>query len=267
MNIIIFFTLGLLIGSFLNVLVYRLNVAESFATGRSHCPHCKKTIAWYDNIPLISFILLKFRCRSCKEKISWQYPLVELGTGIIFALIGWKFFALTDSTTWFRAFYYLATSGALVTILVYDFLYLEIPSLVLWPAIGFSIVCNLILDWAEATSIMSPLGTSTYLGIVAAFSAFIFFFLLSSLSREKWMGMGDAFLVILLGLILGWPQILLGLFLAFATGSIYGIMLVALKKKSMKSQVPFAPFLVVGTIITLLFYNQIINWYLGLFGF
>ncbi len=267
MLIAIFFISGLLVGSFLNVLVYRINAAEGFISGRSHCPQCKKTIIWYDNIPLLSFILLKFRCRYCKKKISWQYPLVEVGTGIIFAFVGWKFFILEDPKTWLATFYYLVVSSSLITILVYDYLYMEIPGLVLWPAIGFSVFYNLLTDWANADIIRNPLTSLTYSGALAAFLAFAFFFLLSSLSRERWMGMGDAFLAILLGLILGWPQILLGLFLAFAIGSLYGIILIILKKKSMKSQVPFAPFLVVGTFIAIFFWAPIADWYVSFFIF
>lgn len=267
MLIAIFFIIGLLVGSFLNVLVYRINAAESFIGGRSHCPDCKNTIVWYDNIPLLSFILLNFRCRYCKKKISWQYPLVEFVTGIIFAFVGWKFFILEDSETWLAAFYYLVISSSLITILVYDYLYMEIPGLVLWPAIGFSIAYNLVTDWAGADLIKDPLASLTYSGALAAFLAFLFFFLLSSLSRERWMGMGDAYLAILLGLILGWPQILLGLFLAFAIGSLYGVILIILKKKSLKSQVPFAPFLVIGTFIAVFFWAPIADWYAKLFIF
>ncbi len=261
---IIFFIFGLIIGSFLNVLVYRIRTAETIL-GRSHCRKCKNKIRWYDNIPLLSFILLKFKCRDCGDKISWQYPLVELGTGIIFAIFGAHYFILEDPTSWFLSFYYLSVVSAMIAILVYDFLYLEIPNILLWVSVGFAIVCNLLLDWYGINTGGNILKSLTYSGTLAAFSAFVFFFLMSSLSREKWMGMGDAYLVILLGLILGWPKILLGLFLAFAIGAIYGIILIVLKKKKMQSQVPFAPFLVIGTIITMLYYAPIAGWYLHFF--
>ena len=261
---IIFFLLGLIIGSFLNVVVYRINLAETLL-GRSHCPKCQKTIRWYDNVPVLSFVLLKFRCRDCQEKISWLYPAVELLTGIVFAMLGAKFFVFTDSSTWLLTFYYLTVVSALIVILVYDFLYLEIPGIVLWLGVGFAVFCNLALD-GQSTQILRNLsGSVTYSGTLAAMTAFIFFFLLSFLSKEKFLGMGDAYLVILLGLILGWPKILLGLFLAFAIGAIYGIILIALKKKKLKSQVPFAPFLVAGTIITMLYGTAIIAWYLKFF--
>jgi leader peptidase (prepilin peptidase)/N-methyltransferase len=222
-------------------------------------------IHWYDNIPLISFVLLKFKCRECGERISWQYPLVEFFTGIAFMLLGGKFFVLTDSATWFFTFYYLTIVSALIVILIYDLLYLEIPSIVLWTTVGFAIFCNLLIDFQMANFNGSILNNLTYSGTLAAFVAFISFFLLSSLSREKFMGMGDAFLVILIGLVLGWPKILLGLFLAFAIGAICGIVLVSLKKKKMGSQIPFAPFLAVGAIISMLYYTPIVSWYLKFF--
>lgn len=262
--LIIFFILGLIIGSFLNVVAYRIRMAETIL-GRSHCPNCKNKIRWYDNIPLLSFILLKFKCRDCGEKISWLYPSVELGTGIVFAAVAGKYFIFDDPSSWFPFFYYLTAVSAMIVIFVYDLLYMEIPGLVLWMAVGFAVFCNLILDWNGASLNGSIFNNFTYSGTFAAFAAFMFFFLLSSLSREKWMGAGDAFLVILLGLVLGWPKILLGLFLAFAIGAIYGIIMIVLKRKKMESQVPFAPFLVIGTIIAMLYYNPVADWYLKFF--
>jgi prepilin signal peptidase PulO-like enzyme (type II secretory pathway) len=140
---------------------------------------------------------------------------------------------------------------------------MEVPGLVLWPAIGWVIAFNLVFDWNWSDSGTGILGSATYSGILAAFAAFIFFFLMVAISKEKWMGMGDAYLVILLGLILGWPQILLALLLAFTIGALVGIILIILKKKKMESQVPFAPFLVLGTFIALFFYNAIAGWYFG----
>ena len=265
MIILIFFVLGLIIGSFLNVVVYRLRVAESLVVGRSHCPHCKTMIAWYDNIPVISFILLKFKCRKCKAKISWQYPLVEIFTGLVFSLVGSQYFNLNDTTTWATAVYYLGIVSFLMVIFVYDFLYMEIPGLALWPAIGWAVAFNLFFDWGKVSFGGDVLTVATYSGVLGAFMAFMLFFLMVAVSKEKWMGMGDAYLVILLGLILGWPQILLGLMLAFSIGAIVGIVMIVAKKKKMGSQIPFAPFLVLGSFITLFWYPQIISWYAGLF--
>ncbi len=260
----IFFVFGLIIGSFLNVVVYRTNLAETLL-GRSHCPKCKKKIRWYDNIPVLSFVLLKFRCRDCGEKISWIYPLVELLTGVVFAFLGTKFFVLFDSITWFSTSFYLTIASILIVIFVYDWLYMEIPGLVLWLGVGIAIFGNLVIDLQKNAFSTGILNSLSYSGVLAAFCAFVFFFMLSKFSKEKWMGMGDVFLVILLGLILGWPKILLGLFLAFAIGAICGMILIVIRKKKMNSQIPFAPFLVLGTIITMLYYEPLIGWYLRFF--
>lgn len=263
---ILFLILGLIIGSFLNVLIFRTKLEESLL-GRSYCPKCKKKIDWYDNIPLFSFIILGAKCRKCRKKISWQYPLVEAATGIIFAFVSLNFFNVADTASWAPTFYWLVIFSLFIAILVYDWLYMEIPGLILWPAIGFAIAFALVSDYLQKDSFFGIMELNVYSGALAAFLAFLFFFLLVTLSRERWMGMGDAYLVILLGLVAGWPKIILGLFLAFFVGSIYGIILIAMKKKEMKSQVPFAPFLILGTAISIFFYAPIAGWYLGLFSF
>lgn len=268
MLIIIFFIFGLIIGSFLNVVVYRLKVAEDLVFSRSHCPHCKKIIRWYDNIPVVSFILLKFQCRECKKKISWQYPAVEMLTGLLFALCGAYFFNIYEPSSWSYAIYVLGIISALIAIFAYDFLYLEIPDMVLWPAVVWAISFGLFFSWNHAGAKAEQIPDfSIFSMALGASFGFAFFFFLSKISHEKWMGMGDAYLAILLGLVLGWPQILLALFLAFLIGSIYGIILIATGKYTLKSQVPFAPFLVFGTMITMFFYEPIIDWYLRLFLF
>lgn len=263
--IIIFFITGLIVGSFLNVVVYRVNLAENLITGRSYCPHCKSKIRWYDNIPVLSFLILRAQCRDCQGKISWQYPMVEIFTGVVFAAVGWKFFSAADVATWTATSFYLGAVSFLIAIFVYDWLFLEIPGLVLWPAIGWTIAFNLIFDWSRLSLGSNLLNIATYSGTLAAFAAFMFFFLMVAVSKEKWMGMGDAYLVILLGLIVGWPNILLALMLAFSIGAIVGLVLIALKKKKMDSQIPFGPFLVAGTLIAIFFSESIISWYTGLF--
>ncbi len=257
--------MGLIVGSFLNVVVYRVNLAENLVTGRSYCPHCKNKIRWYDNIPVLSFLILRAQCRDCKGKISWQYPLVEIFTGLMFAAVGWKFFDVADVATWTATSFYLGAVSFLIAIFVYDWLFLEIPGLILWPAIGWTIAFNLIFDWSRMNLGSNLLNLATYSGTLAAFLAFLFFFLMVAVSKEKWMGMGDAYLAILLGLIVGWPNILLALMLAFSIGAIIGVVLIALKKKKMSSQIPFGPFLVAGTFIAIFFSKSIIHWYTGLF--
>jgi len=264
MTILIFFVLGLIIGSFLNVVIFRLDSVASLL-GRSHCRHCQTQIAWYDNIPFFSFLLLRGRCRDCEKQISWQYPAVEVGTGLMFALVGQIYFDAASASSWVMTGYFLGVVSALVVIFVYDLKFMEIPGLVLWPAIGWVVAFNLFFDWEKAGFGNNILNSMTFSGTLGAFAGFLFFFLLVAVSKEKWMGMGDAQLAILLGLLLGWPKILLGLMLAFALGAIIGLILIALKKKKMQSQIPFAPFLIVGTLIALVFYTPIMDWYFGLF--
>jgi len=261
---IIFLIFGLIVGSFLNVVVYRLGVAEDFVFGGSKCPHCQKGIRWYDNIPVISFILLKFQCRDCGKKISWQYPLVEIGTGVLFAFLGQQYFLIGNQETWMTTVYFLGIVSFLVIIFVYDLLYMEIPTIVLWVGIAWTIAFNLFFDAQKGILVGDIFNSAIFSGTLAAFLAFMFFFLLVFLSKETWMGMGDAYLVIFLGLILGWPKILLGLMLAFTIGALVGLALIGFKKKKMKSQIPFAPFLIAGSMIAMFFYDPIINFYFSL---
>jgi leader peptidase (prepilin peptidase)/N-methyltransferase len=249
--LIIFFIFGLIIGSFLNVVIYRTNIAENLL-GRSHCPHCKKKIAWYDNIPLLSFVFLKGECRNCKKKISRQYPLVELSMGIVFALIGNYFFFFSEPLSWLQTFFYLTIFSLLAVIFVYDVLYMEIPMIIFWIALGVSIVYLLIFDWLSFDSSMGIFSLQIFSGILAGVISFLLFFILVSVSKEKWMGMGDAYLAFLAGLIVGWPAVIFALVLAFGIGAIFGIILILFKKKNMKSQIPFAPFLALGIFLIIL---------------
>ncbi len=251
---VIFFILGLIVGSFLNVVVYRLNLAESI-WGRSHCPKCRAKIRWYDNIPVASFIILGTKCRDCGEPISWQYPIVELFTGVVFAATGNYFFSALDPQSWLATFYYLVIFSLLLVIFVYDFKFMEIPMIVVWLGVGVAVVYNLLIDWMNFNPAAGILTLNIFSGALGAALAFLFFFILVSVSRERWMGMGDAHLAILVGLVLGWPTILLALILAFGIGAVVGVALIAAKKKTMQSQIPFAPFLVTGAILAIFIYQ------------
>ena len=127
---VVFFILGLAVGSFLNCVIYRLEKKKSFIRGRSYCPHCKKTLSWFELIPLMSFILQKAKCLKCKKKISWQYPLVELATGILFVLCIWYF-----SPNFLLSTFYFLFSTFLIIIFVYDLKHYIIPDKVIYPAI------------------------------------------------------------------------------------------------------------------------------------
>lgn len=239
------FILGLLVGSFLNCLIYRLEQNQSFLRGRSFCPECKKKLGFWDLIPIFSFLFLKGRCRYCRKKISWQYPLVELSTAFAFLLVSFSF------PGYFSLAYHLAISSFLIVIFVYDLKHYLILDKVIYPAIAFSSVFLLAGGLRIFPFILSALGTA------------FFFWLIILVSRGKWLGWGDVKLAFFMGLLLGWPKIILALFLANLLGAIIGLGLIAFKRKSLKSAVPFGPFLALGTFVTLLWGERIISWYLS----
>jgi prepilin signal peptidase PulO-like enzyme (type II secretory pathway) len=244
------FLFGITVGSFLNCVIYRLEKNESFLRGRSYCPHCKHILSWQDLIPLLSFLTLKGKCRYCHQKISWQYPFVELATGVLFIFVTYHTFPnLLVTGSW------LLITSFLIVIFVYDFKHYLIPDKVIYPAIFTSFLCNLILHskFYILNSIYSALGASAF---------FLSIFLIS---RGKWLGFGDVKLGFLMGLFLGFPNILVSLFFAYLIGAIIGIGLIFAKKKTLKSEVPFGPFLVTGTFVALFWSNQLINWYLIFF--
>jgi prepilin signal peptidase PulO-like enzyme (type II secretory pathway) len=256
--LIIFFLFGLFVGSFLNCLIYRLSLGESFLRGRSYCPKCKHKLSWYDLIPLLSFFILKGKCRYCSAKISLQYPLVEFFSGLLFAFSALLIF-LSPPTSLYQFFqfsftilFYWFFISVLIIIFVYDLKYFIIPDKIIYPAILVSFIWRLI-SFRGLDPLFSAVGSGA------------FFLLIFLISRGKWLGLGDVKLVFFMGLLLGFPNILLSLFLAFSIGAIIGMGLIILGKKSLKDEIPFAPFLVIGTLIALFFGQNLINWYLELF--
>jgi len=251
------FILGLLIGSFLNVVICRLESKEPILFSRSRCPKCGALLKWPDLIPLLSFILTRGKCRYCHKKISLQYPLVELATGLLFLLIFNQF----SIFNFINLFYYLLITCLLLVIFVYDLKHYLIPDKIIYPAI---IICLLNLGaqlpfWESYSQIYNPL--------LSAIFASGFFLSLVLVSRGKWLGLGDVKLAVLMGLVLGWPNILLALFLAFMSGAIVGLSLIAAGKKTIKSQIPFGPFLAGATILVILYGQNIADWYRDLLFF
>ncbi len=253
---ILFFTffLGLAVGSFLNCLIYRLESGESFLKGRSFCPKCKHLLSWKDLIPILSFVFLKGKCRYCQQKISLQYPLVEISTAILF--LAPHFFY--QNFNFFELFFYWIFVSCSIVIFVYDLKNYSIPDKVLLFAIFSALIYRLFRAWNfgkwEFSEILIPILSATF--------SSLFFFLIWFFSRGKWMGQGDIELVFFLGLILGWPKILVALLIAFFSGATIGLGLVMAGKKSLKSEIPFAPFLVGATIFSLFFGQKIVDWYL-----
>ena len=236
---------GLTAGSFLNCVVYRLENNQSFLTGRSFCPKCKHVLAWYDLMPVLSFLLLGGKCRHCQKKISFQYPLVEIAVALLFLAI---FYYRLPVFSYFLSLF-------LIVIFIYDLKHYLILDKVIYPAIGLTLIYDLL---------RFDLFTNWNL-LISAIGASGFFLLIVLASRGKWMGVGDIKLAFLMGLILGWPNILVALFFAFLSGATIGVGLVLARRKSFKSEVPFGPFLVAGTIVAMFYGQALINWYLNLY--
>lgn len=261
LNLIFVFIFGLIIGSFLNCLIWRLHTGESLL-GRSYCPKCKAQIAWYDNIPLLSFLLLGGKCRQCGRGIAWQYPLIELATGLLFALayfLNYELrimdsgFIIYDSLFMIQLLRDWFLIAVMIVIFIYDLRWYLILDLVTLPACLAILILNLFLGFNLWDLLIS--------GIIGG-SFFLVQFLIS---RGKWIGGGDIRLGLLMGLALGWPAVLTAIILSYFMGSIVGLGLIISGKKQWGSELPLGVFLSAGTIIVLFWHEQILNWYLNLF--
>jgi prepilin signal peptidase PulO-like enzyme (type II secretory pathway) len=243
--------IGLILGSFLNCLIWRLHQAESLG-GRSYCPKCRHQINWYDNIPLLSFAILGGRCRHCRKKISWQYPLVEFFTAIILTIIFLKDFSEPQLTLLLIRDWLLALG--LITIFVYDLRWQMVPMLVVWPLIALMFIANLLLGVPLVSLIFSALiGT-------------LFFLAQYIITKKRGVGEGDIWLGALLGLTFpSGAALLLLLIVSYGLGSLTGLFLMIIGQKGWKSKIALGPFLAFGAIITLIWGKAIINWYFQLF--
>jgi len=270
------FLFGLAIGSFLSCVIYRLEKGKSFLKGRSYCPKCKHTLNWQDLIPVFSFLFSKGKCKYCHEKISWQYPILEISAGILFVLIfnhsiGRLVLVLEQDAQNIGHFGFLVLgvgflfyiTGSLIIIFVYDLKHYIIPDKVLLPAIGAVVIYQLIFNFSSF--LKATEGQVIFNFLWAGLWACAFFLFIFLASGGRWMGFGDVKLALFMGLFLGYPNILVALFLAFFLGAIIGVGLIIFRSKSLKSEIPFGPFLILGTFLALLWGQEIIRWYLHLF--
>ena len=237
-----FFFLGLSIGSFANVCIYRLPKKESIVFPKSHCPACLVIVRPLDNIPVLSFLILGGKCRECKNSISAIYPAVEIITGLLF-LAGYFKFGLS-----FDFLVYLVVAPALVIITVIDIEHQTIPDVITLPGIIFGLAAG-----------------SYSIGYFNSFMGFLLggglFYLLAILSNGG-MGGGDIKYIASVGALLGWQKVLLIIFIGAFLGSIVGLFQIIVQKKTRKSLIPFGPFLVVATLITLFYGNLLLKLYL-----
>jgi len=248
------FIFGSAIGSFLGVVIERIPREESITKGRSYCESCKRRLAPLDLIPLFSFLFLRGKCRYCKTKLSLYYPLVEFITGLLFVLVAFIFFGnnllsvLTDtrSVVTLGALWYL--SASLVALFFIDLKYGILPFVIIFPAVLVTVLWHLVIPQADFVNLF-----------LSAFGAFLFFLCLFLATKGRGMGFGDVVYAFLMGLLLGFPKIIFGLYIAFIGGAIISLLLVALKRKKLSGgTVPFGPFLIAGTIISLLWGQELI---------
>ncbi len=262
---ILVFVLGLIIGSFLNTVIHRSVQGGSIFAKSSICPQCRHQLAWSDLVPLLSFFLLRRKCRYCEKPISWQYPLVELATGILFVLIfynspppflphqwggiegGWL---TTDYLLLITRFVFACF---LIVIFAIDAKHYLIFDKIVIPAAGLALLYQV---W-QGHIFGAILGAVLLAG---------FFSILYFLSHGQWIGFGDVKLGIFLGILIPWPTTLVLFFLAYFLGAVFSLGLIATRYKSLKDRVPFGTFLTTAALVAMLWGEELTNWYLHIIG-
>lgn len=249
-EIILLFILGLIVGSFSNVCIYRIPRNESIIYPASHCPNCHTDILAKDNIPLLSYILLKGRCRNCGSRISIQYPVVEFLTGLVYIII-YQIYGLSV-----QSLICIILSSALIIIAFIDLNEQIIPDVISLPGIIIGLTLSFFVPYLSF--INSALGVVIGGGIIL-----IIALAGSAIFKKEAMGGGDIKLAAMIGAFLGWRYVIISLFLGFFLGALTGIFLVLSKIKNREDMVPFGTFIVLGSVITLLWGKKILSWYIG----
>jgi len=244
---------GAVVGSFLNVCIHRIPKQQSIVWPASHCPVCGTAIAPYDNIPVVSYFLLRGRCRHCSGRISLQYPAVEAANALGYGLILWRF-----GLGW-PALVYAALFSALLVVAVIDLEHQIIPNVVTLPGIPLGLLCaSTILPVGFPNSVIGGLLGGGLLWGLAWASPYLF--------GKEGMGGGDIKLLTMIGAFLGWKPTLLTILIGAVVGSAVGLTMMALKLLRRNQYVPFGPFLALGAMTSLFFHEAIWAWYLGFFG-
>ena len=249
--------LGLMVGSFLNVVIHRVPKDESIVKPRSHCPSCDTELANRDNIPVVSWLLLRGKCRTCGHPISARYPIVEAITGLLFVGMAVRF-------GWDEALpAYLVFTAFLVALSGIDLDTFLLPKKLVWPSFFAGVV---LLGGASLLQGDARSAVEAAIGAALAFGALFVVHFIS----PRGMGFGDVRLAAVLGLHLGWlklGQVGVGLFLSFALSAVVGVALIALGRKSRKDRVPFGPFLAAGTLLAVFVGDAIQRYYVEAMGF
>ena len=243
------FIIGASVGSFLNVVILRLPAeGESIVFPASRCPKCRHALQWYDNIPIVSFLVLKKRCRYCEAPISWQYPLVELTMALLSVALLFKF-GLTVALP-----IYFLFSGALLAVIVIDFYHQIIPDVISLPGIVIGFACsfvNPVVTWQQA-----GLGLLIGGGALYAVAAGYYLF-----TKREGMGGGDIKLIAMIGAFLGWQSLPFVIFGSSVLGAIVGLAAMTKQKKGGKTMIPYGPFLSVAALLYM-FFREPLNYYL-----
>ncbi len=246
-----FFLFGLIIGSFINVCIYRLPRNESVVFPPSSCTKCKNKIRPWDNIPVISFLLLRGKCRFCRTPISSKYPLVELLHGIGFLFIFHEF-GLSFQTPIYLLFF-----SSLVAVIFIDLSHQIIPDVITLPGIVIGVLA--------ASTILPPGLLNSLIGLLLGGGLFYLVAVLSlAILKKEGMGGGDIKLIAMIGAFLGWQAVLLTIFLAALSGSIVGVSMILMKGRNRADLIPFGPYLALGAMTTLFWGRGILTWYFSL---
>lgn len=260
------FVFGTIIGSFLNVVILRMNTGLTLQ-GRSQCFSCGNTLSWYELLPVVSYFFLRGRCRSCRSKISWQYPFVEVLAGLVYLALFIHLFNMFGLSMIFLVNLFLSYIGwaILIVILVYDYRHQIIPDSSVLLFIAVSILYSLFKTGWEISSMVF------ISSVISAGILFSFFFFLWFVSDGRWVGFGDAKLSIGIGFYLGIAGGLSALAFAFWSGAIVAVAILCIqrflvdkhglssggKTLTMKSAIPFAPFLILGMFVALMFQSDV----------
>jgi len=241
---------GAVIGSFLNVVIYRLPLQKSVVWPSSACPHCARELMWYENIPVLSYLALRGRCRTCGAGISLQYPLVEAITALMFAAAWWYFGPgpLLASR--------LIFGGALLVLFAIDLEHHLLPNAITLPGIVVGFVFSLFTAPGWRSSLI---GLAVGGGVLWAIAEAYY-----RIRHEEGLGMGDVKMLAMVGAFLGWPLTLLTLMLASVSGTIIGMILIVTKRGGMKYALPFGTFIALGAAVAATVGPQLLDWYLGL---
>jgi leader peptidase (prepilin peptidase) / N-methyltransferase len=242
---------GAIIGSFLNVVIYRLPLGQSLVTPPSRCRKCGYSLRWFDNIPIVSWVALRGRCRKCGVGVSWQYPVVELVTALLFALVAWT----TPVGPLLVA--RLILVGILIALFGIDLEHQILPNTITLPGIAIGLIFSTVAPPGLRDAIIGTLlGAGILYGIAAAYYLW---------RREEGMGMGDVKMLAMIGAFLGWKSVLVTLVFASFSGAFIGLAMMSFQRGGMKYALPFGTFLALGTLVAMFVGEPFIAWYAGFF--